>query len=85
MYMNKKVLSIPILNHYEQACNGHALEKLGVMVLKKIDEKFDKYFTQWINEKQPIKLNLEHSTADIVDILMKTKQTNKFEKHVYHS
>lgn len=85
MYMNKKVLSIPILNHYEQACNGHALEKLGVMVLKKIDEKFDQYFTQWINEKQPIKLNLEHSTADIVDILMKNKQTNKFNKNVYYS
>jgi uncharacterized protein (TIGR00661 family) len=85
MYMNKKVLSIPILNHYEQACNGQALEKLGVMVLKKIDEKFDQYFTQWINEKQPIKLNLEHSTSDIVDILMKKKQTNKFNKNVYYS
>jgi uncharacterized protein (TIGR00661 family) len=85
MYMNKKVLSIPILNHYEQACNAAALEKLGIMVLKKIDEKFEQYFTEWINEKKPIKLNLAHSTADIVDMLMKTKQTNKSKKHVYHS
>jgi len=88
MYMNKKLLSIPILNHYEQACNAKALEKLGVMVLKKIDEKFDEYFSQWINEKKSIKLNLEHTTADIVEILMKnnqTKQTNKSKEHVYHS
>jgi uncharacterized protein (TIGR00661 family) len=85
MYMNKKLLSIPILNHYEQACNAQALEKLGIMVLKKIDEKFEQYFKEWINEKKPIKLNLAHSTADIVEMLMKSKQTNKSKKHVYHS
>jgi hypothetical protein len=83
--MNKKLLSIPILNHYEQACNAQALEKLGIMVLKKIDEKFEQYFKEWINEKKPIKLNLAHSTADIVEMLMKSKQTNKSKKHVYHS
>ena len=82
MYLNKKVLSIPILRHYEQACNAAALEKLGVMVLKKVDENFEKYFKQWISEKTPIKLDLQHSTADIVDMLIKNNQTNK---HVHHS
>jgi uncharacterized protein (TIGR00661 family) len=82
MYMNKKVLSIPILRHYEQACNAAALEKLGVMVLKRIDEHFEHYFKQWISEKKAIKLDLQHSTADIVDMLIKNNQTNK---HVHHS
>jgi len=82
MYMNKKVLSIPILRHYEQACNAAALEKLGVMVLKRIDEHFDQYFKQWISEKKAIKLDLQHSTADIVELLIKNNQTNK---HVHHS
>jgi uncharacterized protein (TIGR00661 family) len=82
MYMNKKVLSIPILKHYEQACNASALEKLGVMVIKKIDHDFDDYFTKWITEKKPIKLALKHSTADIVDMLIKS---NKNTQNVYHS
>ena len=72
MYMNKKVLSIPILNHYEQTCNAEALSKIGVMVLKKIDKNFEQYFKAWIAEKKPIKLNLTHSTAEIVDILVNT-------------
>jgi uncharacterized protein (TIGR00661 family) len=82
MYMNKKVLSIPILKHYEQACNASAMEKMGVMVLKKIDHNFSAYFNQWIKDKNPIKLELKHSTADIVAILIKTSQKNK---HVHNS
>jgi len=70
MYMNKKVLSIPILKHFEQECNAAALGKMGVMVLKKIDENFAQYFNQWVNEQKPIKLNLTHTTEQIVDILI---------------
>ncbi len=85
MYMNKKVLSIPINNHYEQACNAAALEKLGVMILKKIDKNFEQYFNHWINEKKSIKLELQHSTEDIVDMLIKTNQSQKPNKHVHYS
>jgi len=82
MYMNKKVLSIPILKHYEQECNGKALEKMGVMVLKKIDAFFGIHFKQWIENSKPIKLELKHSTEDIVDIL---SNTNNKKNHVHHS
>ena len=72
MYMNKKVLSIPIMHHYEQECNSVALSKKGVMVLKKIDQHFAQHFEEWINLKKPVKLNLTHTTAQIVDILINT-------------
>jgi len=75
MYMNKKVLSIPIKNHFEQACNATALSALGIKVLDKIDSKFSNHFDDWVNNYNPVKLDLKHSTADIVEILM--KQTNK--------
>ena len=76
MYMNKKVLSIPIMRHYEQECNGVALAKKGVMVLRKIDENFGKHFDQWINEKKPVKLDLTHTTEQIVDILIQSANKN---------
>ena len=66
MYMNKKVLSIPIAKHYEQLSNAAALSELGVKVLLKIDEDFNAIFTEWINHVVPVKLELTHSTKEIV-------------------
>ncbi len=66
MYMNKKVLSIPIAKHYEQLSNAAALSELGVKVLLKIDEGFNAIFTDWIQNINPVKLDLTHSTKEIV-------------------
>jgi uncharacterized protein (TIGR00661 family) len=40
LYLNKKVLSIPIQKHYEQECNAAALKLLGVPVLSKVGDNF---------------------------------------------
>lgn len=74
MYMNKKVLSIPIANHYEQLSNATALRELGVKVILKIDSNFDAIFSDWINHAQPVKLELTHSTKAIVAQLIKQTQ-----------
>ena len=71
MYMSKKILSIPIAHHYEQACNATALSKMGITVIDKIDKSFSKIFRDWINNSSAVKLNLKHSTEDIVSLLMK--------------
>lgn len=71
MYLNKKVMSIPILNHFEQECNAAALKKMGATVLSNIDHSFDESFNNWINQSKPVKLNLKYSTSEMVDILIK--------------
>ena len=40
LHLGKKLMTIPITNHYEQQCNAVALEQLGVTKLKKIDRDF---------------------------------------------
>ena len=70
MYLNKKLLSIPILNHFEQECNAAALNKMGVKVLKKLDQHFAEHFKNWINQDNSVKISLTHSTKDIVEVLM---------------
>lgn len=77
MYLNKKVLSIPIAKHYEQGCNAAALEGLGVKVIKQIDCHFNTIFSDWINKYQPIKLELTHSTSAIVAYLIQISQTQE--------
>jgi len=75
MYLNKKLLSIPILNHFEQECNAEAMKKLGVMVLRKMDNNFGHHFNQWIHHQPPVPMTLTHSTKDIVEILMNQSLT----------
>ena len=76
MYLNKKVLSIPILNHFEQECNGVAMKKLGVKVIKKIDSSFNQIFKEWVETENKVQFKLTHSTESIVDILMQNIPTN---------
>ncbi|MGI9139200.1 MAG: glycosyltransferase family protein [Sediminibacterium sp.] len=76
MYLNKKLLSIPILNHFEQECNAAAMKKMGVTVLKKIDHHFGANFKDWINQDYVASISLTHATQDIVQILMNNAFTN---------
>ena len=70
LYLKKKLLSIPILNHFEQECNGAAMKKLGVTVIEKIDKNFNQVFTEWILADTTIDYKLTHSTEEIVNLLM---------------
>lgn len=76
MYMNKKVLSIPIAKHYEQLSNAAALDELGVKVLLHIDKDFHPIFTEWIKYSVPVKLELTHSTKEIVEKLIHQTKNN---------
>lgn len=49
LYLEKKILSIPIRKHYEQECNAAALKKLGVPVLYDVDDDFDLIIENWLD------------------------------------
>lgn len=49
LYLRKKILSIPIRNHYEQECNAAALKKLGVPVVYKVGDDFNLIIENWLN------------------------------------
>jgi len=51
LYLKKKILSIPIRNHYEQECNAAALKKLGVPVVYDVDDDFNLIIESWLNKK----------------------------------
>ena len=51
LFLNKKILSIPIKNHYEQECNAAALKLLGVPVLTKVSDDFHVEIENWLNGK----------------------------------
>jgi len=49
LYLGKKILSIPIRDHYEQECNVAALKKLGVPVAYEVGNDFDEIIENWLN------------------------------------
>ncbi|MGO4821937.1 MULTISPECIES: glycosyltransferase family protein [unclassified Flavobacterium] len=50
LYLKKKILSIPIRNHYEQECNAAALKKLGVPVVYTVNSDFHLVIEKWLNQ-----------------------------------
>lgn len=48
LYLRKKILSIPIRDHYEQECNAAALKKLGVPVVYEVGDDFDTIIENWL-------------------------------------
>lgn len=49
LFLGKKLLSIPIKEHYEQECNAAALKKLGVPVVYEVKEDFNQVIENWLN------------------------------------
>jgi uncharacterized protein (TIGR00661 family) len=83
LYLNKKLISIPIKNHYEQQCNAAALKKMGITVLEDVGEDFSDIVEKWFvqkNENPRIKANNITQTLELLfDTYPSKKQIYKEE------
>lgn len=48
LYLNKKLLSVPIVSHYEQRCNAAALALLGVKTLVTLNDTMKTEVFNWV-------------------------------------
>lgn len=71
LYLQKKLMVVPIGKHYEQQCNAVALEQMGIHNVKKY--KSDTFYIEvekWLNDRAPSPL-IENSTPeDLISKLM---------------
>lgn len=70
LYLGKKLLCIPIKGQYEQKCNAAALKDFNVPVIDDVDNNFASAITNWLQQPDPKKLQLQHSTEAIVALVM---------------
>ncbi len=70
LYLQKKILVMPIKGQYEQFCNAAALEKLGVQTIKALDNNFASTFYDWINSNNQTEMNYSNNTEKIIDTMM---------------
>jgi len=70
LFLQKKLLVIPMKNQYEQHLNAAALEEMGVPVIKSLKPKNDQAITAWLDGKQAVAVDYPDCTQAIVDSLL---------------
>jgi uncharacterized protein (TIGR00661 family) len=71
LFLEKKVLAIPMQEQYEQQCNAAALETIGVPVIKQLNEKYYDRIKWWILMGETVKVDYPDQTEMIINQLMK--------------
>ncbi|RXK80917.1 glycosyltransferase family protein [Filimonas effusa] len=66
LYLQKKLLCLPIKGQYEQLCNAAALEQFNVPIISTIDAAFSGHVQQWLNGPAQQPLHITNSTYEIV-------------------
>lgn len=66
LYLNKRLLAIPMLAQYEQECNAKALEEIGATVIPHIGEDFTDIVRHWLTTSHPINVNFPNHTGELV-------------------
>ncbi len=70
MYLNKKVLVIPMLTQYEQHCNAAGAKAMGATVIKTLSEKHYGIIKDWLENGKKIEVDYPDITAEIIEKLM---------------
>ena len=77
MYLNKKVLVIPMLTQYEQHCNAAGAKAMGATVIKTLHEKYYDTIREWIDNGKKIEVNYPDITAEIIERIMREHGNHK--------
>lgn len=71
LFLNKKLMVIPMKNQYEQHCNAAALKELGVPMLKSLKPKHLEKLQSWLKTDDRIPVNYPDNTEQIIDNILK--------------
>ena len=69
LFLQKKLMVIPMKNQYEQQCNALALKEMGVPVLKKLNTRQLPKIEKWIKSDKIVEVNYPDVTEDILDAI----------------
>lgn len=66
LFLNKKLMVIPMKGQFEQQCNAAALKLMGVPVIKSLKKKHFEKISQWIESGEKIEVNYPDQTRMVV-------------------
>jgi uncharacterized protein (TIGR00661 family) len=71
LYLEKKLLVVPMKGQYEQKCNAVALKKLGVPVLKRVKKKSLTRIEKWLDSNELVNVDYPPVAEKAVARMMK--------------
>lgn len=66
LYLQKKLLVVPMKNQYEQHLNAASLEQMGVPVIGSLKKKYDYAIEAWLNSKNKVQVEYPNKTKEII-------------------
>ncbi|WP_405380077.1 glycosyltransferase family protein [Maribacter sp. LLG6340-A2] len=72
LFLQKKLLVIPMKGQYEQQCNAAALSKIGVSVIKSLKKKHLDKMQHWLDSEDIISVDYPDITEQMVSQLLAT-------------
>ncbi len=80
LYMNKKLLVVPMKGQYEQHCNAAALTVMGVTVLKNLKKGKMKTIAHWLSEDFRIHKNYPDASKEVIAKLLAMHQKSSIQQ-----
>lgn len=77
LFLNKKLMVIPMKNQFEQHCNAEALKQMGVPVMKNLKKKHLPLLAAWLGSNEKIKVDYPDNTEQIIDNILTDHGTTK--------
>jgi len=72
LFLNKKLMVVPMKGQYEQQCNAAALELMGVPVIKNLKEKQFGKIDRWLESEEKVTVNYPDQTRLIIRKILET-------------
>lgn len=72
LFMQKKLMVVPMKGQYEQQCNAAALKEMGVPVLKSFKPANSEKIIQWIERGIVVKVDYPDNTEEIINAIIAT-------------
>ncbi|WP_066836844.1 glycosyltransferase family protein [Rufibacter ruber] len=72
LYLQKKLLVVPMKRQYEQHCNAAALAAMGVPVIKSLKSKHLPTIAEWLAHGQVVPVHYPNETEQIIDLVLET-------------
>ncbi|GAB3820597.1 glycosyltransferase family protein [Pontibacter rugosus] len=71
LYLQKKLLVVPMKNQFEQVCNAAALKHMGVATMKNLKKKHLHKIEDWLEEGLPVQVDYPDETDAIVERIVR--------------
>jgi uncharacterized protein (TIGR00661 family) len=86
LFLGKKLMVVPIYNHYEQHYNAESLKAIGVPVIKKLKLKYVEKILDWVFSDYRIEINYPDHTDKLVTMIFESHiqnilKKNRWDKH----